>query len=167
MIQIWIELLDPSSSLDSTFKGMDEFVVMCCACCGLQTWVPSPLLNVSPSTSFSTILSASSTHAQSILPMLCFVVRLRLQTVMDAAGTWTVPKKPHRSPLLISLVSFNLSAQRHHEHRRMSSLQRTHQNFYSAGGEHVPHGGRCTRPQDLPPTQGERPDSTEVPELSL
>lgn len=99
MIQIWIELLDPSSSLDCTLKGMDGFVVMCCAFCCLQRWVQSPLLNLRPLTSFRTVLSSSSTHGQSILPMLCFVVRLRVLTVMDAAGTWMVPMKHHRSSL--------------------------------------------------------------------
>lgn len=98
MIQIWIELLDPSSSLDRTLKRMVEFAVMCCACCCLQRWVPYPLLNVSLSPSSRTILSASLRPAQSILPVLCFVVRLRLQTIFNAAGTWTVPIKHQRSP---------------------------------------------------------------------
>lgn len=88
-----------------------------------------------------------------ILHTLRFVVGLTLRTVM--AG-----------PLLI-LMSFNLPVQRHHQHRRVALLQRTDQNFYPAGGEHVPHGGWCTRPQDLSPTQGERPDSSEVPEFPL
>lgn len=167
MILLWIELRDPSSILGSALKWTDEFVIMCCACDCPQRCVTSLLLNISPSTSFRTNLSASSTHAQSILPMLGFVVRLRLQNIMDAEEPWMVLTKHHRSPFLMPLVSFYLSAQCHHEHRRMRSLQRTHQDFYSAGGEHVPHGGQRTRPQGVPPTQREHPDSTEVPELLL
>lgn len=77
---------------------MDVFAVMCCACC-LQRWVPSPVLNVSPSTSSRTILSASSTPAHSIL--LVLVVQLGLQTAINAAGTWMVPVKHHRCPFNI------------------------------------------------------------------
>lgn len=88
------------------------------------------------------------------------------ETEMDRAGTRMVPMKHRRSPFSHCWCPSS-SNQCHHEHRRMALLQRTFQNVYSAGGEHVPRGGWCPRPQGLPPTQGERPYSTEVPELPL
>lgn len=114
------------------------------------------------------LLSRSSTHAQSFQhsahsPLCCSAHSA------DCNGWCENLDGSHKASqeLLLILMSFNLPAQRHHQHWRVALLQRTDQNFHPAGGEHVPHRGWCTRPQDLSPTQGERPDSSEVPELPL
>lgn len=118
------------------------------------------------STPLRTFLSASSTRSEHPHhSSLCCSAHF-----MDCNGRCKNLDGSHKAsqePLLILLMSFNLPVQRHHQHRRVALLQRTYQNLHPAGGEHVPHGGWCTRPQDLSPTQGERLDPSEVPELPL
>lgn len=128
--------------------------LLACAVCVLyllvKVWSPSP--------SLKTFVSAPSTHAQSS-------EHARRLTRTGQEPGW-FPCSTAGAPFSHCWCPSS-SNQCHHEHRRMALLQSTHQNVYSAGGEHVPRGGWCPRPQGLPPTQGERPYSTEVPELPL
>lgn len=114
------------------------------------------------------LFSRSSTNAQSF-QLSAYALLCCSAHSADCNGWWEnldASHKASREPLLI-LMSFNLPIQRHHQQWWVALLQRTDENFHPAGGEHVPHGGWCAGPQDLSPTQGERLDSSEVPELPL